>query len=30
MVEAPEPTLSVDVPDDIIRVEELLRGKTHG
>ena len=30
MVETPDPTLSVDVPGDIIKVEELLRKKGHG
>jgi 3-deoxy-manno-octulosonate cytidylyltransferase (CMP-KDO synthetase) len=30
MVEAPYPTLSVDVPGDIIKVEELLKKKGHG
>jgi len=30
MVEAPGPTLSVDTPDDIIKVEEFLRKKGHG
>jgi 3-deoxy-manno-octulosonate cytidylyltransferase (CMP-KDO synthetase) len=30
MVEAPEPTLSVDVPGDIIKVEELLRKNKNG
>lgn len=29
MVEAPSPTLSVDRPDDIIKVEEFLRKKGH-
>ena len=29
MVEAPYPTLSVDTPDDIIKVEEFLRNKVH-
>src|SRR4030043_1671985 len=30
MVEAPSPTLSVDRPDDIIKVEEFLRKRGHG
>lgn len=30
MVEAPYPTLSVDVPGDIIKVEEFLKKKGHG
>jgi 3-deoxy-manno-octulosonate cytidylyltransferase (CMP-KDO synthetase) len=30
MVEAPAPTLSVDTPGDIIKVEEFLRKKGHG
>ena len=30
MVEAPGPTLSVDTPGDIIKVEEFLRKKSHG
>jgi len=30
MVEAPQPTLSVDLPGDIIKVEELLKKKKHG
>jgi len=30
MVEAPQPTLSVDVPGDIIKVEEFLKEKRHG
>jgi 3-deoxy-manno-octulosonate cytidylyltransferase (CMP-KDO synthetase) len=30
MVEAVEPTLSVDTPEDIIKVEDFLRKKGHG
>lgn len=29
MIEIPKPTLSVDTPQDIIKVEKLLRGRTH-